>query len=115
MMAELGPNYNIQCMKLFQELKTTFPNIPDSVVRHCMKQVKYSPGHLETGHSNFVLNTVASRISVARTVKRSLKNLSTSQSEMSFALKNQSPSIGAYKCFKLDFMGTGDYHSCCQI
>ena len=38
-MAELGPNYNIQCMKLFQELKASFPSIPDSVVRHCMKQV----------------------------------------------------------------------------
>jgi len=37
-MAELGPNYNIQCMKLFQELKASFPSIPDSVVRHCMKQ-----------------------------------------------------------------------------
>jgi len=37
-MAELGPNYNIQCMKLFQELKASFPNIPDSVVRQIMKQ-----------------------------------------------------------------------------
>ena len=39
-MAELGPNYNIQCMKLFQELKASFPNIPDSVVRQFMKQVR---------------------------------------------------------------------------
>ena len=38
-MAELGANYNIQCMKLFQELKAEFPCIPDSVVRQCMKQV----------------------------------------------------------------------------
>jgi len=37
-MAELGANYNIQCMKLFQELKAEFPCIPDSVVRQCMKQ-----------------------------------------------------------------------------
>ena len=38
-MAELGHNYNIQCMKLFQELKTAFPSVPDDVVRHCMKKV----------------------------------------------------------------------------
>ena len=38
-MAELAPNYNIQCMKLFQELKSAFPCIPDMVVRQCMKQV----------------------------------------------------------------------------
>jgi len=37
-MAELGHNYNIQCMKLFQELKTAFPSVPDDVVRHCMKK-----------------------------------------------------------------------------
>lgn len=37
-MAELAPNYNIQCMKLFQELKSAFPCIPDMVVRQCMKQ-----------------------------------------------------------------------------
>jgi len=37
-MAELGHNYNIQCMKLFQELKAAFPNVPDEVVRHCMKK-----------------------------------------------------------------------------
>jgi len=37
-MAELGHNYNIQCMKLFQELKAAFPSVPDDVVRHCMKK-----------------------------------------------------------------------------
>ena len=39
-MAELAPNYNIQCMKLFQELKSAFPCIPDMVVRQCMKQLR---------------------------------------------------------------------------
>jgi len=34
---ELGHNYNIQCMKLFQELKGAFPATPDEVVRQCMK------------------------------------------------------------------------------
>ena len=36
---ELGHNYNIQCMKLFQELKGAFPATPDEVVRQCMKSV----------------------------------------------------------------------------
>jgi len=36
-MAELGHNYNIQCMKLFQELKAAFPATPDETVRQCMK------------------------------------------------------------------------------
>jgi len=36
-MAELGHNYNIQCMKLFQELKAAFPATPDEIVRQCMK------------------------------------------------------------------------------
>jgi len=37
MMAELGHNYNIQCMKLFQELKAAYPATPDELVRQCMK------------------------------------------------------------------------------
>jgi len=36
-MAELGHNYNIQCMKLFQELKAAYPATPDELVRQCMK------------------------------------------------------------------------------
>jgi len=36
-MAELGHNYNIQCMKLFQELKAAYPATPDDLVRQCMK------------------------------------------------------------------------------
>eukprot|EP00092_Neocalanus_flemingeri_P026922 GFUD01029182.1.p1 GENE.GFUD01029182.1~~GFUD01029182.1.p1 ORF type:complete len:807 (-),score=69.72 GFUD01029182.1:150-2570(-) len=43
-MAELGHNYNIQCMKLFQELKTSFPSVPDEVVRQCMKQNRNDKG-----------------------------------------------------------------------
>ena len=39
MMAELGHNYNIQCMKLFQELKAAYPATPDELVRQCMKAV----------------------------------------------------------------------------
>jgi len=37
-MAELGHNYNIQCMKLMYELKAAFPVIPDDIVRQCMKK-----------------------------------------------------------------------------
>jgi len=37
-MAELGHNYNIQCMKLLHELKARFPAVPDEVVRQCMKK-----------------------------------------------------------------------------
>ena len=39
-MAELGHNYNIQCMKLLHELKARFPAVPDEVVRQCMKKVR---------------------------------------------------------------------------
>lgn len=41
-MAELGHNYNIQCKKLFQELKATYPETTDEIVRQCMKLVSYS-------------------------------------------------------------------------
>ena len=41
MMAELGHNYNIQCMKLFQELKAAYPATPDELVRQCMKAVSW--------------------------------------------------------------------------
>merc|ERR1719245_1059983 len=37
-MAELGHNHNIQIRRLFQELKATYPCIPDAAVRQCMKQ-----------------------------------------------------------------------------
>lgn len=43
-MAELGHNYNIQCMKLFQELKQAFPSVPDEVVKQCMKQNRNDKG-----------------------------------------------------------------------
>jgi len=36
-MAGLGHNYNIQGKKLFQELKAAHPNVPDDVVRQCIK------------------------------------------------------------------------------
>lgn len=42
MMAELGHNYNIQCMKLFQELKAAYPATPDELVRQCMKAVSFN-------------------------------------------------------------------------
>jgi hypothetical protein len=40
-MAGLGHNYNIQCMKLFQELKAAHPATPDETVRQCMKAVSF--------------------------------------------------------------------------
>jgi len=43
-MAELGHNFNIQCKKLFQELKATFPSIPDDVVQQCMKSNRHVKG-----------------------------------------------------------------------
>ena len=41
-MAELGQNFKIQREKLFQELKSAFPNVPDPAVRQVMKQVEIS-------------------------------------------------------------------------
>jgi len=64
-MAELGHNYNIQCMKLFQELKAAFPSVPDEVVRHCMKKNRNDKGKckedLSKESQNFFLGRYRNR------------------------------------------------------
>ena len=41
-MTDLGHNFKIQKEKLFLELKSAYPNVPDGSVRQVMKQVKVS-------------------------------------------------------------------------
>jgi len=60
-MAELGHNYNIQCMKLFQELKAAFPSVPDELVRQCMKKNRNDKGKCKEDLSKESQNNFAGR------------------------------------------------------